>query len=125
VFVKVTKQIVLSKDGKPVSFDVERTKGERVGKSVVSAGTVDFSANTSSGYRVTLTTTPRELVKKDKFRENIRKESQNIVGKLPVMLPATSTGILVLEYDEAEEGKIIEALTKAIQNMKFKGFWIF
>jgi len=121
----MTKQVVLSKDAKPVSFEVDRVQREKVGKSLVGAGTVDFSANTLSGYRVTLTTTPRELVKKDKFRENIRKRSQQIVGKLPIMYPVTSTGLLVLEYEGAEEGKIIDALTKAIQDTKFKGFWIF
>jgi len=115
----------LSKDGKPVSFDVDRVQGEKVGKSLVGAGTVDFSANAPSGYRVTLTTTPRELVRKDKFRENIRRHSQQIVGKLPIMFPATSTGLLVLEYEAAEEGKVIDAITRAIQETKFKGFWIF
>ena len=121
----MTKQVVLSKDGKPVSFDVERAQGGKIGKSLIGASTVDFSANAPSGYRVTLTTTPRELVRKARFRENIRKQSQQIVGKLPIMFPVTSTGLLVLEYEGAEEGKIIEALTKAIQDTKFTGFWIF
>ena len=121
----MTKQVVLSKDDKPVSFDVERVQCGKVGKSLVGAGTVNFSANALSGFRVTLTTTPRELVKKDKFRENIRKQSQQIVGKLPIMFPATSTGLLLLEYEGAEEVKIVDALTKAIQETKFKGFWIF
>jgi hypothetical protein len=55
----MTKQVALSKDGKPVSFDAERLQGEKIGKSLIGAGTVDFSANAPSGYRVTLTTTPR------------------------------------------------------------------
>lgn len=45
--------------------------------------------------------------------------------KLPIMFPATSTGLLVLEYEGAEEGRIVDALTRAIQETKFKGFWIF
>ena len=94
----MTKQVVLSKDGKPVSFDIDRAQGEKIGKSLIGAGTVDFSANALSGYRVTLVTTPRELVKKDRFRENIRKQSQQIVGKLPIMFPVTQTGLLALEY---------------------------
>ena len=42
------------------------------------------------------------------------------------MFPTTRTGLLVLEYEGSDdEGKIVEALTKAIQETKFKGFWIF
>jgi hypothetical protein len=121
----MTKHVVLSKDGKPVSFDVERSKGERVGKSLLGAGSVDFAASNLSGFRVTLTTSPRDLVKKDKFRENIRKYSEQIVGKQPIIYPATTTGLLVLEYEGSDEEKIVDALTNAIKDTKFKGFWIF
>ncbi len=83
------------------------------------------SASAPTGYRVTLTTTPRELIKKDKLREHIRKRSREIVGSLPIIFPATSTGLLVLEFETGEEAKIVDALTKAVQDTKFKGFWIF
>jgi len=121
----MAKQVFLSKDGKPVSIETERLRGERLGKSTMSSGTIDFASKASSGYRVTLTTTPRDLVRKDKLRQNIRKRSQEIVGILPIIFPATSTGLLVLEFESGEEGKIIDALAKAIQETKFSGFWIF
>jgi hypothetical protein len=122
----MAKQVVLSKDGKVVSFGIDREEGQKLGKSLLGAGTVDYAARNLQGFRVTLTTTPRDLVKKDKFRENIRKRSLEIFGSLPVMFPVTSTGLLVLEYAGSDdEARIVEALTKAIQDTKFKGFWIF
>jgi hypothetical protein len=121
----MTKQVYLSKDGKPVSFELERLRGEKLGKSMMSSGTVDFAANASTGYRVTLTTTPRDLVKKDKLRENIRKQSQVILGSPPIIFQATSTGLLVMEFSSGEEGKIVDVLAKAIQDTKLSGFWIF
>jgi hypothetical protein len=122
----MTKRIVLSKDGKVVSFEVDREEGQKVGKSLLGAGTVDYSAKNLKGYRVTLTTTPRDLVKKEKFRDNIRKRSLETVGRFPTMFPVTTTGLLVLEYEGIDdEERIIGALSRAIQETKFKGFWIF
>jgi hypothetical protein len=86
---------------------------------------VDFAANAPVGYHVNITTSPRDLVKKDRFRTNIRKFAQQIVGVLPIMYPVSSSGLLVLEFDSGEEEKITEALTKAIQQTKFRGFWFF
>jgi hypothetical protein len=120
------KRIVLSKDGKVVSFEVDREDGRRVGKSLLGAGTVDYAAKNLKGYRVTVTTNPRNLVKKEKFRDNIRKRSLETLGRMPIMFPVTSTGLLVLEYkDNTDEEKIVDVLTKAIQDTKFQGFWIF
>src|SRR5579872_2504133 len=115
----MTKQIVLSKDGKVVSFEIDRAEGQKVGKSQLGAGTVDYAARNLKGFRVTLTTTPRDLIKKEKFRDNIRKRSLEIFGSLPIMFPITTTGLLVLEYEGAnDETKVSEALTKAIEETK-------
>lgn len=122
---ELTKQVVLSKDGKPVSFELERVRDEKLGKSLLGFGSIDFSANAPTGYRATLTTSPRKLVRKDKLRENIRKRSQEIVGTLPIIYLVTSTGLLVMEFASDDESKIVDALTRAVQDTKFKGFWIF
>ena len=122
----MAKQAVLSKDGKLVSFDIDRAEGQKVGKSVLGAGTGDYAARSLKGFRVTLTTSPRDLIKKQKFRDNIRKKSAEILGVLPVMFPVTSTGLLVLEYEDVDDDqKIVEAISTAIRETKFKGFWIF
>ena len=42
------------------------------------------------------------------------------------MFPITTTGLLVLEYEGTnDQTKVSEALTKAIEETKFKGFWNF
>ena len=46
--------------GKVVSFEIDRATGQKVGKSLLGSGTVDFAARNLHGFRVTLTTTPRE-----------------------------------------------------------------